>query len=249
AGDPDGVGVMTIHAAKGLEFPIVVIWDGFAEYKARVDGCWTVSRTGNGILIVMERLSAEVPRSGNLLAIEKEQAHRERERLYYVAMTRARDLLVVPEPAATRPSGKMLPAIMQSAIHVVRVAPYRPDAEPSWAQSDSAVPTADLVADEELASRTEAAGERFGQSMAISVAPIAVPVSVTSLAREAGAAEVEEEEDEVAAQEVERVEKTERSRFGATFGSTVHRAIQLGLSGARGEVEEWVRRAAKEYGL
>src|SRR5262249_36614489 len=78
---------------------------------------------------------------------------------------------------------------------------------------------------------------------------IAVPVSVTSLAREAGAAEVEEEEDEVAAQEVERVEKTERSRFGATFGSTVHRAIQLGLSGARGEVEEWVRRAAKEYGL
>src|SRR5262249_47324160 len=45
------------------------------------------------------------------------------------------------------------------------------------------------------------------------------------------------------------VEKTERSRFGAIFGSTVHRAIQLGLNGAKGDARGWVRRAAVEYGL
>src|SRR5262249_36958200 len=155
----------------------------FAEQKARVDGCWTVSRAGDAILIVMDRLTAEVPPSRNLLAIEQQQAQHERERLYYVAMTRARDLLVVPEPAASRPTGKMLPVIMQGAIHVVRVDQYRPGVEPAWARSRTAAPVANVEADAELASRIEAAGERFRESMLTSVTPVAVPVGVTRLAR------------------------------------------------------------------
>src|SRR5206468_3995732 len=45
--DPDTVRVMTIHQAKGLEFPVVALWDGFAEKTGRIDGCWTVSRTAD----------------------------------------------------------------------------------------------------------------------------------------------------------------------------------------------------------
>jgi len=47
--DPDTVRVMTIHQAKGLEFPVVVVWDGFAEANGRTSGFWTVARAGNGL--------------------------------------------------------------------------------------------------------------------------------------------------------------------------------------------------------
>jgi ATP-dependent exoDNAse (exonuclease V) beta subunit len=91
--DSDGVRLMTVHGAKGLEFPVVILADLTANLCARepdqyVDGAKRVSAT---------RLLRCAP--WELLDNEPEEAEKERAegvRVAYVAATRARDLLVVP---------------------------------------------------------------------------------------------------------------------------------------------------------
>jgi len=91
--DSDGVRLMTVHGAKGLEFPVVILADLTANLCAReadqyVDGAKRISAT---------RLLRCAP--WELLDNEANEAARERAegvRVAYVAATRARDLLVVP---------------------------------------------------------------------------------------------------------------------------------------------------------
>jgi ATP-dependent exoDNAse (exonuclease V) beta subunit len=91
--DSDGVRLMTVHGAKGLEFPVVILADLTANLCARepdqyVDGNKRISAT---------RLLRCAP--WELLDHEADEAARERAegvRVAYVAATRARDLLVVP---------------------------------------------------------------------------------------------------------------------------------------------------------
>jgi len=89
----EGVRVMTVHRAKGLEFPIVILADMTAretpeEPQRHVD-------PARGLCAM--RLARCSPRE--LLdnaAAEMEREREEATRLLYVAATRARDLLVVP---------------------------------------------------------------------------------------------------------------------------------------------------------
>lgn len=91
--DSDGVRLMTVHGAKGLEFPVVILADLTANIAARepdqfIDG--------------EKKLSAvRLLRCAPWELIEKEASESARERaegirVAYVAATRARDLLVVP---------------------------------------------------------------------------------------------------------------------------------------------------------
>ncbi len=89
----DGVRLMTVHKAKGLEFPIVILADMTAKLRASV-----ASRT-----IDSERRVCAIRLGGcapaDLLQHEDEELRRdeaEGTRVTYVAATRARDLLVVP---------------------------------------------------------------------------------------------------------------------------------------------------------
>jgi ATP-dependent helicase/nuclease subunit A len=91
--DSDGVRMMTVHKAKGLEFPIVML----------VDLTCRLSRPDAGRWIDPERNLCAVRLGGwtptDLLLHGPEEAARDRaegERLAYVAATRARDVLVVP---------------------------------------------------------------------------------------------------------------------------------------------------------
>ncbi len=91
--DSDGVRLMTVHGAKGLEFPVVILADLTANLAARepdqfVDGANRLSAT---------RLLRCAPRE--LADHEPQESAREQAegvRVAYVAATRARDLLVVP---------------------------------------------------------------------------------------------------------------------------------------------------------
>ena len=89
----DGVRIMTVHGAKGLEFPVVVLGDPTARLYRSTAGRFIDSPSGLCAL----RLAGWSPL--DLLDHEQEEVDRDREegiRLAYVAATRARDLLVVP---------------------------------------------------------------------------------------------------------------------------------------------------------
>ncbi len=89
----EGVRIMTVHRAKGLEFPVVVLADITANATAQNPSRYIDSERG----LCAVRLAGWSP--WNLLDHEEDELARDRAegvRVAYVAATRARDLLVVP---------------------------------------------------------------------------------------------------------------------------------------------------------
>jgi ATP-dependent exoDNAse (exonuclease V) beta subunit len=89
----DGVRLMTVHKAKGLEFPVVILGDITARLTP-----WDASRyVAPDRELCALRLGGWLPQ--DLLDHREDELRREQaegERVAYVAATRARDLLVVP---------------------------------------------------------------------------------------------------------------------------------------------------------
>jgi ATP-dependent exoDNAse (exonuclease V) beta subunit len=89
----EGVRIMTVHRAKGLEFPVVILADISANAAAQNPGRYIDSQRG----LCAVRLAGWSP--WDLLDHEQEEMARDRAegvRVAYVAATRARDLVVVP---------------------------------------------------------------------------------------------------------------------------------------------------------
>ena len=91
--DDESVRIMTMHAAKGLEFPIVILLgfdsESFSRNKNALFG-----QLGTEVEISLSS-SLKTPGYDALSAIEKRHADAESIRLAYVAATRARDQLLV----------------------------------------------------------------------------------------------------------------------------------------------------------
>jgi ATP-dependent exoDNAse (exonuclease V) beta subunit len=89
----EGVRIMTVHKAKGLEFPVVILADPTADL-ARGNAARTIDPE-RGLCAV--RIAGWAP--AELLDAQEEEVLRDRAegfRVAYVAATRARDLLVIP---------------------------------------------------------------------------------------------------------------------------------------------------------
>ena len=89
----EGVRLMTVHKAKGLEFPVVILADITARLTPYEAGRFVDHRRG----LCAVRIGGWSPK--DLLDNRDRELQRERresERVAYVAATRARDLLVVP---------------------------------------------------------------------------------------------------------------------------------------------------------
>jgi ATP-dependent helicase/nuclease subunit A len=94
-GDPATVRILSIHKAKGLEAPIVALYDSADDLWLQTN---VISLWAEGKVAVGFKEGCRPPRWKELADAERARAFSESRRLLYVACTRARDWLVVPQP-------------------------------------------------------------------------------------------------------------------------------------------------------
>ena len=137
-GDPDTVRILSIHKAKGLEAPVVAIFDTADDARSRPD---TVPLWEEGRIAIGFRQGCQPPRWEELRRGEEAKGFAEMRRLLYVACTRARDWLVLPRPPGDARVGELwkdvlveLPSASDADCEVVHAAGL---AEPEVPEADA----------------------------------------------------------------------------------------------------------------
>ncbi len=95
--DTDVIRLLTIHAAKGLEFKVVVVADAGRDSRASRDEVLCLPDGRLGFKVAHPSTGKRLPSTGydEVKDAEAQAERDERRRLYYVAMTRAIDRLIV----------------------------------------------------------------------------------------------------------------------------------------------------------
>jgi ATP-dependent exoDNAse (exonuclease V) beta subunit len=214
--DVDAVRILTIHAAKGLEFPITIVAGTTARPSGR-SGPQVVFPPGAppaihlGASNTSEAFQAYQP-------VDEQMSSHERMRLLYVACTRARDHLVVSlhrkedltelSPKATLAQALAFacppgPSLTAAAGHL----PPAPRAPvPDW-------PLRDEVAWAAARDRALAVGGRPGTVAATTLAKDAFPPTVVDAGIEKGAADLD-------------LPPWNKGRYGTAVGRAVHAVLQ-----------------------
>lgn len=174
----DAVTLCTIHQAKGLEWPVVVLADLAAA--PRSTGGWAALDRAQGLSLkpfAEAGLELKSERHERVRGLLRDRRFAEHKRLLYVALTRARDLLVLGLRKGTRgkgenkkPDAKSLAGLLAAALELPLVAALveRVDAGAAQAPRPAAPPVASAGAQ----ARLDAAVAR-----AAAVAPLA-PVAL-----------------------------------------------------------------------
>ena len=101
--EEDSVKILTVHKAKGLEFPVVILTDinhGSGGGRENV-----IARRGEGFLVRHEGSKSQLWQ--NMNELEQRDIMEEEKRLLYVAKTRAKELLIISFSGQKKKDGEI----------------------------------------------------------------------------------------------------------------------------------------------
>jgi ATP-dependent helicase/nuclease subunit A len=224
--DDDSVRIMTIHGAKGLEFPVAIL-----------SGMTTASRTNATRVQVSfppgEAMGLRIggglttPEFEAFKPVDEQMDVHERLRLLYVAATRARDHLVVSVHRKVRATPT---AELRRLTNAELIAHAAPDAG-SAAAADPTVPRPVADAGATPPPVPDAAAWRAERDRALASSARRRTVGATEVADLAGATAVAEADDETAAGAAKQPPDLDlapwrKGRYGTAVGRAVHAVLQ-----------------------
>ena len=218
--DDEAVRIMTMHASKGLEFPVVFIL-GLAQDPRRNDQALLFDPDTDTAEVKLGSLSS--PGYSQLQEIEDAHSEAEQVRLAYVAATRARDHLFISMYRSTSRGNRQSKGVTsQIEACLPKVEGLYVEARAGAADEFKLAPAApDTVVVEDYDPNTWL-DERNG---AIRKRSLPRAVTATGLARAAGSS-VDREEIEDKDSEPEMEQAIIRGRGGTAFGSALHAVLQ-----------------------
>ncbi len=205
----DALRIYTTHQSKGLEFPVVVLWDAMTGRSQRNSSTCLFSDTDGQRWKLKLDLFEHDTSSGELENRQKALNLFERDRLYYVAITRARDLLIIPLPRGKWKGQK-------DAYHTLLTqglqAPVALPKETDGLSLTEAAEPEQWLSDQGLARTALSAQAELQQALVPAAQGRLVPAGPSSLSHDP------EENNPL---------RIKTSRHGALFGSLVHRCLEL----------------------
>ena len=212
--DDDAVRIMTMHAAKGLEFPIAILLGLAQNPRSRDHEVLFNSSEGS-----VEIKAGDVATPGHADAVEREKKHTEAEevRLAYVGATRARDHLLVSMYYSTDSRAQQNNGIIAqiAALSEKTALPHRtvPDGITDVARNLPA-PAPNAVALDDYAP------DDWQQSHADAIKQRSVPSAITAT-RLAHSGESDQD-----TPPPDGLQRGRGGRSGTAFGSALHSVLQ-----------------------
>ena len=219
--DDDAVRIMTMHAAKGLEFPIVIL-TGIAANPSIVSKP-ALFGTPSGTAEVKAG-DLQTPGYDGLKELERNHSAAEEIRLAYVGATRARDHLLVSMYQATGQGSRQDKGIVAQIADLPNRAVLPHQAAPDAVSAGRIqTPPDSAIVDAGVAGVYEPEVWQSDRKKDIAKRSHPQAVTATRLARAYGADAAAVESKEVAP---EAEHSGKRGRGGTAFGSAIHAVLQ-----------------------